>query len=392
MSDTAEIALKATTRKNHQDDIRLSDLMAVLGRHKKLVLGTSAALGTLALVVSLVMAPIFASVATIMPPQSQSPSTTALLGQLGSLATIAGGVASLKNPNDLYVGILQSRTIADRLIERFQLKEKYATPTLDETRKSLRDAVTITSEKNGLIVIQAEDADPAFAANLANAFVEELAATTKSLTITEASQRRLFFQSQLESANQQLIQAEIELRKTQETTGVVQLDGQVQGMLASIGQAQGEIAAKEVQINALKTYATASHPDVIRAQEELRALRRQLGVLQKQSQASEGSAHIPIQQIPKVGAEYVRKLREVKYAETLFDMLAKQFELAKIDEAKDVSFIQQLDKAVPAERNSKPRRVVLTLAGALLGLMLGVLMAFWAEHRNTLAKGIPPPA
>ncbi len=363
------------------DEIHLLDLLIVLARHKKMLIGMPIVTGTLALVVSLLMTPVFTSTAKIMPPQQQQSSgVAAMLGSLGGLAGAAGGIAGIKNPNDLYVGLLESRTIADSLIKRFKLKDRYETKTMDDTRKTLAGISSFENgKKDSLITISANDKDPQFAADLANAYVDELAKLNQIIALTEASQRRLFFEKQMKDAKEDLANAEVALRNTQEKTGMIQPEGQVQAIISSVAQLKGTIAAKEVQLTGMRTFATGQNPDLLRTQEELRGLQGQLGKLEKDQPSKDGDLMVPTGKIPQVGIEYVRSLRNVKYHETIFELLAKQFELAKIDEAKDSSTIQLLDKAVPAERKSKPKRALITLAGAFGGALLAVFLAFMID-------------
>jgi uncharacterized protein involved in exopolysaccharide biosynthesis len=375
------------------EEIHLLDVLVVLAQHKKLVIGMPIVTGILALVATLLMAPVFTSTAKIMPPQQQQSSgISAMLGQLGSLAGAAGSMAGLKNPNDLYVGLLESRSVADNLIKRFKLKERYDAATMDGTRKALEQAREIaTGKKDGFISITVNDKDPQFAADLANAYVDELAKLTQTIALTEASQRRLFFEKQLAEARDQLAKSEIALRTTQEKTGMIQPDAQVQAIIANVAQLKGTIAAKEVALNAMRTFAAGGNPDLLRAQEELRGLRAQLTKLEQKQPSGAGDFMVPTGTIPEVGVEYVRRMRDLKYNETIFELLAKQFELAKIDEAKDSTLIQLLDKAMPAERKSKPNRLMVTMVGVFGGGVLGITLAFLggaysASRRNPEAN------
>ena len=378
MSEEQRSEIENNSNANVAYEVHLLDLFIALARHKKLVIFTPIVTGALALVVSLYMTPIFSSTAKIMPPQQQqSTGVTAMLGQLGGLAGAAGGIAGLKNPNDLYVGLLESRTISDNLITRLKLKDYYQRKTMDETRQALANSVDIESgKKDGLISIKVTDEQPQFAADLANAYVDELAKLTETLAISEASQRRLFFEKQLEETKKQLEDAEVALKATQEKTGIILPDGQIQAIIGGIAQLKGMVAAKEVQLNSMRTFAASQNPDLLRTQEELRGMQAQLAKLEKDRPSSKGDFMVPLGKIPEAGVEYVRSLRNVKYFETIFEMLAKQYELAKIDEAKQSSLIQLLDKAVPAERKSKPRRAFITLAGIFGGFILGVSIAF----------------
>lgn len=358
------------------DEIHLLDLLVVLAQNKLLVIGLPVLFGGLAMVASLMMTPMFASTTKLLPPQQPTSGVAAMLGQLGGLAGAAGGLAGIKSPTDLYVGFLESRTISDNLITRFKLKERYGA-TMGVSRELLAiNTMISTGRKDGMITITVSDKDPQFAADLANAYVDELMKLTQSMAITEASQRRLFFEQQLLEAKNQLASAEVALRKTQEKTGLIQPEGQVQALITNAAQLRGTIAAKEVQLNAMRTFAAAQNPDLLRTQEELRGLRAQLAKLEKVQPGQDGNFMVPTGNLPGVGVEYVRSMRNVKYYETIFELLAKQFELAKIDEAKNSSTVQVLDRAIPAENKYMPKRTLITLAGIGCGAVLGILLAF----------------
>ena len=297
-----------------------------------------------------------------------------MLGQLGGLAA-AANIGGIKNPNDLYVGMLQSRTVADRLIEKFKLQERYKEETSDKTREKLKRLSTIQSGKEGLITIIFEDTDPQVAADIANAYVSELSRLNQKLAVTEAAKRRVFFEAQLKDAKEQLALSEIAMRSTQEKTGMLQLEGQVKELIASTAHLQAQIAAKEVQLTAMRSFATPNNPELMRLQQELNGLSAQLSKIQNGKMTGDGNPLVPTGKIPAVGVEYVRALRDVKYNEAIFELLAKQFELAKIEEAKDSSLIQQLDKAMPAEQKAKPKRVLTILIAVFIGLLFGIIFA-----------------
>jgi tyrosine-protein kinase Etk/Wzc len=363
---------------SEDDEIHLLDLVVILTRHKRIVIGMPLLTGLIALVTSFVIAPTFTSTARLMPPQQQQSSgVAAMLGQLGGLAGAAGGIAGIKNPNDLYIGLLESRTVQDSLITRLNLKDRYKASTMTGARKTLAANSDIgVGKKDGIIAISVRDENPQFAADLANAYVEELVRLNQSMALTEASQRRLFFEKQLRNAKDELANAEVALRATQEKTGMLEPDSQVQAIIANAAQIKATIAAKEVQLSAMRTYAAIGNPELMRTEEELRGLQRQLAKLESSRSGHEGDFMVPTGKIPEVGVSYVRSVRNVKYYETIFELLAKQFELAKIDEAKDSSIIQVLDKAIPADQRTAPRRSIITALGVFGGFIAGVLLAF----------------
>ena len=361
-----------------KDEIHLLDLMTALARQKKILVLVPCFTLVLAIAAALLITPKFLSTAVLLPPQQQASGMSAVLGQLGGLASAAGAagnIAGLKNPNDLYTAMLDSRTLADKLITQFELKKRFDAETLDEARAGLKKIVTITADKAGTISISAEDKDPVFAANLANAYVNELTSLTKKLAITDAAQRRLFFEKQLKSVKDDLANAEIALRQTQEKTGMLELQGQVKGIISNVAQLEGTIAAKEVQINSMRSFATNNNPELQRLQSEIQGYRTQLEKLKNGRSSKEGDIMVPTGKIPAVGVEYIRRLRDVKYQETIFELLAKQYELAKIDEAKESSTIQVLDEAIPAQKKSKPKRMIIVAMGFFGGIILAIFLA-----------------
>jgi tyrosine-protein kinase Etk/Wzc len=354
------------------------DWLIVVLRHARRILVWTSTGAALAAAIALLMPDLYVGRATILPPQQGSSAASAVLGQLNALAGAAGKDLGLKNPNDLYVGMLRSRTIADALVRRFNLKGSYRTEWQDDARKRLEEQTTILSGKDGLITIAVEDRDPRRAAGLANAYVEELRALNQNLAVTESGQRRLFYETQLIKEKDALANAEVELRKVQEKTGLVLPDAQGRALVETIANVRAMIAGKEVQIQAMRSFAAPQNPDLVRAEQELAGLRAQLQKMQ-QGGGPEAEGIIPTSRIPAVGVEYVRRYRDVKYHEALFDILSRQYEAARIDEGKNAAVVQVLDPAEVPERRSKPRRTLIVLVGAGLGFLLSLARLWFDE-------------
>jgi uncharacterized protein involved in exopolysaccharide biosynthesis len=367
-------------------EIEPLSLLIALARHKRLLLGLPMSAAVAAIVVTLLMPNVFTATARILPPQSNASSAAGLLGQLAAISGAGGIIPAVKNPIEIYVGMLKSRTIADRLIERFNLMDLYRTETLVETRLALSDVTVITPGKDGIITIEVDDEDPKRAAEIANAYVIELEKLNETLALTEASQRRLFFEKQLKQAKETLASAEIELKKTQEKTGLIKLDDQGRAIIEAVAQLKAQVFAKEVQLGALKSFATERNPELIRAQEELQALRTQLRKMERDKVAGEGEVLLPTGRVPEAGLEYIRRLRDVKYHETLFELVAKQYELARLDEAKEASVIQVVDKAVMLDRKSKPKRALIILLTGVVAGLLAILIALIREAYDGIAS------
>ena len=324
--------------------------------------------------------PTFSASSLILPPQ-QGQSLATMMGQLSALASLTGGGIggsnSLKTPVDMYIGMLESRTIADHLISRFHLQDLYKTRKMEDTRTQLKSNTRFLAGKDGLIHIIVEDHDPNRASEMANAYVDELYSLNSHLATTEAAQRRVFFDQELADEKSALAIAENELKQTAEKTGIIHLGGQAESIIRSLAGLRAEIASREVQINSMRIFATDQNPVAIRAQEEIKSLREQLDKLEKDPRNPQftNSVGIPAGRVPAVSLEYARALREVKYHETLFELLAKQYEAARIDEAKAAPIIQVVDRAVPPDKKSGPHRSLIILGCGFIGFCIGYLIS-----------------
>jgi tyrosine-protein kinase Etk/Wzc len=378
--DNREGLLETQVPPADDDRINVLDLLIILAKHWRIVLGVPLVVAVAAAIISLLLPNMYAGITRILPPQQSGTAASALLSQLGGamggLAGAAGGALGLRSPNDLYVGMLKSRTVADNLIARFELRKVYTQELQSDTRNSLQSNTMITAGKDGIITIEVDDRDPKRAADLANAYVEELMKLTRILAVTEASQRRLFFENQLVQAKDNLVAAEIAARLGLQKGGLAQADAQGRSMIAVTARLRAEISAKEVQLGAMRTFAAEGNPELQRTQQELEALRRELARV-------EGSSPVAIVRrgdtSTSTGLDNLSRLRDVKYYEFLYELLAKQYELAKIDEAKDATIIQVMDKAIEPDRKSKPRRSLIVLLSTLVAGLVALIWAFVRE-------------
>jgi tyrosine-protein kinase Etk/Wzc len=340
-------------------------------KYRKMSLIVIAACLVAGLIASLVMPNVYKARATILSPEQPQSAAAAMLGQFGVLAGFAGKDLGIKDPTAQMIGVLKSRTMADHIIDRFHLESVYHVRLRSDARESLAQATTLTAGKSdGIITIEVEDRDPKRAADIANAYPEELALLTQNLAFSEASQRRLFFEKQLENVRGQLSNAENELKMTQEKSGVIQPEGQAKAIIEAYAAVSGQIAAKEVQLQSMRSFATPNNPDLQHAESELAALKVQLAKIEGRKDRESGNIQIPTERIPTLGLEYIRKFRDVKYYETVYELLAKQFEAAKIDEARQGAIIQVLDRATEPDKRSRPIRSLIMLLALSSGIML----------------------
>jgi tyrosine-protein kinase Etk/Wzc len=359
------------------------DLLVVVAKHKKMIFGLTVAASIISAILAVLMPNIYTATARLLPPQQNQSAAASALSQLGALTGFSQAGLGVKNPNEIYIGILKSRSVADSLIQRFELQKVYDKITATDTRLALESATQISVSKEGLIGIEVSDKNAKLAAALANAYIEELQKLTQTLALTEASQRRLFFENQLRLSKEALQNAELGLQRTQEKTGVIKLEEQGRTIIETIARLRAQVAAKEVQLAAMRTFATENNPDLVVAQRELAGLRVQLLKLEQNQPHVKGDVLVPTQKVPEVGLEYLRSVRDVKYHETMFELIAKQFEAAKIDEAKNAALIQVLDRAVEPEKKSAPHRRNIVVLSTVIVFFLAVLLAFALEFLLT---------
>jgi tyrosine-protein kinase Etk/Wzc len=361
---------------------RVDILGALISRLRALVLSTTVGL-LLGVLAALIIPNRYTAETRILPPEKNQSIGSALMGQLGMLTGLSTKGLGVKDSNEAYESMLKSRTIADTLIERFQLRDVYQVRTFADARKVLESATDITTSKDNVIYLRVTDRDPKRAADIANAYAEELYSMNKRLAVGEAAQRRQFFEAELRNEKDALSGAEVDLRRTQETTGLIQLDAQAKAIIEAIANLRAQIAAKEVQLRAMRSYAAESNAELIRAQSQLAGLRQQLAGIQKGQDTTPGDVIVPASKVPTAGLEYVRKLREVKYHEALFEILAKQLEIARIDESKEIAALQIIDVAAVPEKKSSPKYSLYGLGGLLAGLFLGVAIVLLRARWNS---------
>jgi tyrosine-protein kinase Etk/Wzc len=369
------------TQPEEGDEINLLDYVLVLLKRKRLIITVTLGVALLTAVWSLITPKIYRAETKILPPSQQQGGASQLLNQLVGAAGIPlGGTMGIKTPNELYIALLKARPVLDPIVDRFNLMAFYKT----ESRERVRDALAATlsardDKKSGIVAIGVEDKDPKKAADIANAFVEELKNMTKGLAVTEASQRRLFYEEQLKDVRAFLIESEDSMKGFQEKTGAIRIDEQAKVVIQSIAQLRAQIAAKEVQLKVMKTYATQQNPDTLRGEEELKGLREQLNRLEAKGGSQNPDALMSTGRVPQLGTEYLRKLRELKFAEALYEILLKQYEAAKMDEARDATVIQVIEKAIPPEKKIKPKRTQMVMLAGVVGFFISIFAAFFVE-------------
>jgi uncharacterized protein involved in exopolysaccharide biosynthesis len=365
----------------------LLDYLIVIFKWKSVIAGTilsSVAIGALCV---LLLPPVYLGETRILAPNLDTANISAQL--LGQQVGASGGMSLLgsvgRNSNDLYVGLMQSSSILDRIVERFGLVEAYRVKFRKEARDRLARSMRFNNDKkSGLLVIGVEDRDPKRAADMANTLVEELLLITRRVAITEASQRRMFYENRLKESKAELLSAEEALKRFQGKTGAFEMREQTKALVEAGARLRAQIASKEVDRKVLKTYAMPQNPDLQRIEDELKGLREQLGRTEARNGSNDENL-VTTGNVIEAGTGYVRMVRELKYHEALYELLSKQYELARIDETRLNAPIQVIDRAMAPEKRERPKRARTVAASALFGVFSGLLLAFVMENRERMA-------
>lgn len=367
-------------------EFNLLDLVILFLKRIRLIMSITVGVAVLTAALTLTMPRIYQSTARIVAPRPESASSALMSrfsGGLGGFDFASVGIGG--SGIDFYFGALKSPTIADAIIDRFNLMEVYKAKKRMSARKRLLASIKCEVEKrSGILSINVEDKDPQRARDIANALVEELEKRCNQIALTSTSKRRLFLENQLKQAHLALADAEVEFSTFQEGSGAIKIDEQARAVLQGIARLQANVAAKEIELKVMKTYATPYNRDVRKIEEELSGLQEQLKKLDiKDGKTPTGI--IPTGLLPGVGAEYVRKMREFKYQETLYEILAKQYEAARIAEAQEATVIQVLDAATVPEIPIRPKRKVIVLFVTALAFFFSTFGIFVADYiRRTL--------
>lgn len=349
----------------------MGKLLMPLMRRWKVMLGTFVLAGVMGFAGSFLITPEFTSSTSFLPPQQQQSTAASALASLGGLASL--GIGAVKSPADQYISLMQSVTVTDRMIDRFQLMERYDTRyRVDARKKLLARTQIVLGKKDGIISVAVDDTDPKRAAGMANQYVEELRRMTSVLAVSEAQQRRVFFEKQMQDAKAKLVTAQVELQQSGITAGAIKTEPRTAA--EEYARLRAQATAADVKLQTLRASLAETAPEVHQQATLLQALHSKLDQIEASTQSD------------TTAPDYVGKYREFKYEETLFELLAKQYELARVDESREGALIQVVDPALPAERRSSPRRGLIALGAALVAAAaMGAVLSL-RERRRTAPR------
>jgi tyrosine-protein kinase Etk/Wzc len=359
------------------DEISLLDLLQTMVENLRLLVLGPLLIGVTALGLSFLIAPTYSAKMQFLPPQQQQSSAAALLQSLGSLGGLAGAASGLKNPADQFLGFLKSQSVLDAMVDRFKLVERYEAKLKEDARKTLLANTRTASGKDGIISLEVDDKDPAFAAELANAYVEELRTLMGRLAITEAQQRRLFFETKMQEAKADLVQADTLLRATGVNAST--LKSSPAAAVEGVARLKAAITAQEIKIGSMRGYLADGAPEIKQALLELNTLRQELRKAEKDDPAASAAG---------AADSYVERFRDYKYRETLYELFTKQYELARVDESREGALIQVIDAAQAPERKSKPKKALIAVIATLA---TGFALLLFVFVRQALANASQDP-
>jgi tyrosine-protein kinase Etk/Wzc len=370
--------------------VNLLDLLTDTLKGKRTILLFALTFAICGAVLCRLLPPSYTASTEILPPQQQRfGGGAALLSQVGAGAD-ASGLAGLgsaiqaKSSAEMYAAMIAARPIVQTLIERHALMDVYKAKTLTEARGTLERRTTIEATREGMIRISVSDRDGRRAAALANGYVEELRALMHQLALSDASQRRRFYEDRMRESSDDLAQAEASFQRIQQSSGILSMEAQTKNLLAAAAEIRAQLTVKEVQLERMRAYSTDANPDVEVAQREIAALRQQL--VQAEARHEGGYSGEGLDRMPEAAMKYLRAARDLKYRETLNDLLARQYESSRLDEARDAPVVQVIEQATPPELASSPKRGMIVAGSALLGALAGTLLLLWKSWRQRLTS------
>ncbi len=398
---------------DEMEDVNLLAYWHTVWNGRKLILGIFFISVLSAAIISFLMTPIFEAKATLMPVEPSANRFSTMLGSLQNIPYLGGAVGGAfgKTATDKLMGILKSRTVAEDVILKLDLMKilfekewdekakRWKTskpPTMQDTLEILQETMLdVKDDRKGLIKISVEHQNPNLAAAIANEYTAALHRFLNSNSISLAKRNRIFLEKQLEMTKAELQNAEEGLKIYQTQKKVVAIDAQAEGAIKALADLKALIVSREVQLGAMREYATAAHPDIRRTEDELRELRSQLRHLEvgpkRPASGDSNGALITLREAPTVGLHYLRFKRDVLIQEKVFELLTQQYELAKIEEAKDEITFQIVDPAIPPEYRIRPKRTLNVILAGLVSLFLGLVAVFSREYVAKMKSRPAPP-
>ena len=381
-----------------QSEIDLLDYVNLIIKHRKMIIRNVIVTAIIVVMISLILPRSYTAVTTILPPDDKQ--STNILSALSSSPLSSLILNEAGTTSDLYVEILKSRSVLDGVLSQEFLfprgKKKQQNKTLltilkakslEKGRKKFAATLNVKASTEGIISVTVELNDRNLSADVANAMVQELDKINKEKSTSRAKNSRVYIENQLQATEEKLKQASRDLVAFQEKYKAISLEDQTRTAIEKAGELKGKIVAKNVELGVALQTMKSDNVNIVQLKREIEELEKQYNILQygdSLSLKTQKEFYIPFADVPEVGLDLAKLMREVKVQETVWELLNQQYYHAKIQEARDTPTIQVLDEAVPPELRTKPKRKLLVLIGSFLALMLSIFWAFIAEYLDRL--------
>ena len=372
--------------------------------HRRIYLMKAFSLGLIGgLLVAFLIPAQYVSSVQLMPPDNQSSSGLAMLAALsaktgGGVGAVAGDLLGIKSSGALFVGVLRSRTIEDRLVDRFHLKKEYSVRLEEDARNRLSDNTSVSEDrKSGILTISVTDRDPKRAAAVAQAYVEELNLLVAELSTSSAHRERVFLEERLRAVKQDLDDASREFSQFASKNSALDIKEQARVMVQGAATLEGEVIAAESELKGLQAIYTDNNVRVRAVKARIAELRKQLDKLGGKGTAADAgkssdssdSSYPSIRKLPLLGVTYADLYRRMQIQEAVYGALTQQYELAKVQEAKETPSVKVLDAASVPEKKSFPPRTLITATGGVLAIGIAIVLVFLRTHWDTLGSNDP---
>jgi len=339
----------------------------------------------------------YESTARLMPPDNQSGSSLAMAaaamsGAAGGIGGIASDFLGLKSTSDVFVGILSSRTAQDKLIQQFDLKKLYRDRRMEDARKDLAEHTGISVDrKSQIITITVTDKSPPRAAAMAQAYVEELNHLVAELSTSSARRERIFLEERLQAVSQDLEAAEKNFSQFASKNTAIDVKEQGKAMVEAAATLQGQLIAAESEFQGLKQIYTDNNVRVRSVKARIDELRHQLDKLGGKGESMTEVSRQPgdslypsIRKLPLLGVTYADLYRRTRIQEAVLETLTKEYEMAKVQEAKEIPTVKVLDVANVPDKKAFPPRPLIMLLGTFLGSCFGVFFVLGSSSWNAI--------
>ncbi len=393
-------------------ELNMIDLLFIIMRQKKFIIRNTILVCSLVAVISLILPKWYKSSATILPPTDDSGGMGLAAALLNNLPIASFGASErgiFSKETNIFIAILNSRSLLEAIVEKFDLKKEYKCKTVEEAIKTLQDRITIQVNEEGTITVAAEVKTPflaggrevlrakTLARDMTEAIINELDQVNKRIKGEQARNTRLFIEKRYLQNLEDLRAAEEAFKLFQQKHEAIALPEQTKAVILAAAEIRAQITAKEIEVEFLAKYLGKTHPDYVKAQTELNILKSKYHQF-KYSQTEQSvlkeekkdkDIFIPIDQVPDVGLQYARLYREVMLQEKILEFILPQYEQAKIQEAKDTPTVHLLDRPVLPEKKSRPKRMIMVAVAGLLALSLSIAYVLVYERLAGLKQVDP---